>query len=134
MAGHTSQQETGPSCKMPAPKSDGPTSVYIIACGGYIKVGLSNDPKRRLQDMRTSMPGRPRLIETRTLSCRADAKWIEGMVHWKLMPYRLRPRGEWFKAPHDVAIAELHKAELQKFPAHAIRPSRSLVPEGERYE
>jgi hypothetical protein len=97
---------------VPAPKTDGPTSVYIIAAGDCVKIGMSSDPERRVRDMVTAMHETPKLIASREFPCRLHARRAEGIVHWSLMRYRVRERGEWFKVSHSMAKAALTKARL----------------------
>lgn len=75
----------------------GPESyVYVISGGGYCKIGVSNNPERRLARLQTGNPHELILIRKYyTL----DAKTLEATLHETLEEYRVR--GEWFKLPLD---------------------------------
>lgn len=77
--------------------TDGPVFVYAIACGDCVKIGISNSPEQRLKTMLTSMSETPRLVASRQMPNRLHARRLEGIVHWRLMKYRVRERGEWFR-------------------------------------
>lgn len=92
--------------------SVGAVWVYIIACGDQVKVGISNDPEKRLKDMATGMPFRPVLFHKRLFSDRADAREIEKQLHWKFRANK--SHREWFTVRAQQAKNALAAATLRR--------------------
>ncbi len=87
---------------------DRPTSVYIIACGDCVKIGISNNPEKRLETLITGMSDLPRIVATREFASRKDALDVETDMHrWF---GRSRTRGEWFRISVRQAMAKLRTA------------------------
>lgn len=78
--------------------------IYFIrdTASGLVKVGLSEDPVRRLAKMQTDCPGLLVLLATQD-----GGEPDESLLHERFSP--LRERGEWFRAEGDLAayIADL---------------------------
>ena len=72
--------------------------IYIIKCNEYIKVGISNDPKRRLKDLQTSNPYKLKLLSVYQPKQPVIA---ERVIHALLDKYH--ERGEWFNCSFDIA-------------------------------
>lgn len=91
---------------------DRPTSVYVIAYGAFVKIGVSHDPKQRLLTMSTAMPEEPTLVAARVFPCKLHAQRAELKMHCKFMGKRVRHRREWFRVHPTVVVAALNKLEL----------------------
>jgi hypothetical protein len=74
--------------------------VYFIECdtgtAKYIKIGSSENPERRLEELQASNPLPLRLLGTR------DGGRKEEMVYHSLF-WHLHVRGEWFR-PNEVLL------------------------------
>lgn len=74
---------------------------YFILCDGYIKVGRSNNPKARAQNIQTGNPHSVKLlghIENYKPYC----KDVERDVQATLKKHGYHFRGEWFKAESEI--------------------------------
>ena len=70
--------------------------LYIVTCGAAHKVGVSNDPQRRLQGIQVGCPWKAELV--RIYNYRdADALCAERWIHITFSNYNTN--GEWFSAP-----------------------------------
>lgn len=82
--------------------------VYIIeSTSGHYKIGHSDDPKRRLKELkRTQGPYEYRLIYYRWLSTKDQARYTEQELHRIFATNRVN--GEWFslKAADLIGIGE----------------------------
>jgi hypothetical protein len=77
--------------------------VYLISCGGFVKVGISGNPQRRLSLMQVCSPHKMKLLR----AWRSDHADIEERnIHRLLEPYH--HRGEWFKLP-ELLLSRLLK-------------------------
>jgi len=84
--------------------------VYVISSAyGPVKVGISDDPDKRIRALATASPFKL------TLSFVAEAKWypnqaadVERAVHAQLAAHALQ--GEWFSVPVDAAIDAVKSA------------------------
>jgi hypothetical protein len=86
-----------------------PTSVYVIECGGFIKIGVARDPARRLKELSTGMPLRPRLVGSREFDCAKVAYFCEMWLH-RIYGKR-RTNLEWFDVPPTTALKQLRKLD-----------------------
>lgn len=77
--------------------------LYVISMAQWCKIGISNNPKRRLTEISTSSPLPPKLECTISSS---NAERIEKEIHTELS--HLNTNGEWFRIdPWDaVGICE----------------------------
>ena len=73
--------------------------MYIISNDkGYIKVGITNNPTKRLKQLQTGNPNKLSLLFTEEFeSPRAHLLKIEKIVHKELQEYKNDSIGEWFK-------------------------------------
>lgn len=62
---------------------------------GYVKVGISNNPRARLKDLDNAGPVKLKLILVLKLTSKVQAELLEAGVHSKLNSYR--EKGEWFR-------------------------------------
>lgn len=86
--------------------------VYIITCDKYledniIKVGVSNNPKKRLKTFQTSCPYE---LYIASLFKTDKAYDVEKQVHWLLDCFRIS--GEWFKINPDKLESILKECEI----------------------
>lgn len=88
----------------PTRPTPAPRQIYFIQSvgGGPIKIGVSDDPRRRLADLQVGSPAVLRLIGTAAGDQRREAA-----LHRRLAEHRLH--GEWFTDAPEVfaAIAEV---------------------------
>lgn len=81
-----------------------PVRVYFIQAvsGGPIKIGMSQNPERRLADLQVGSP-----VMLRIIGAAAGGQSREAALHRRLAKYRLH--GEWFADAPEVlaAIAEV---------------------------
>lgn len=99
-----------------------PVFVYIISCGDHVKIGVSNNPTKRLETMATGMPVRPVLYHAREFSSRADAMEIERQLPAKFR--RNKSHREWFAVPAKIAKNMLSAAKLR---SQDPRPAGRIV-------
>jgi hypothetical protein len=69
--------------------------VYFLRCGGFIKIGFSADPKRRLRYLQTATP-----FDFELLGAHPGLKWHEQQLHKVFAS--LRHRHEWFRADQNI--------------------------------
>jgi hypothetical protein len=67
--------------------------LYVIQTDitGAIKIGISNNPKRRLRQLQTGSPYKLKLLTI--VTGRGD---LERSLHASLKPYKKACKGEWF--------------------------------------
>ena len=79
--------------------------LYIIQSKEYLKIGIANNPRKRLRTLQTGNPHKLKILNK--YYCIRNANEIEKKVHYLLKPYHVR--GEWFKCTFndaDTAIKE----------------------------
>lgn len=70
--------------------------LYLIQAGPFVKVGIANDPRRRIRTMQPGCPFKMRLI----LSCKRDyAASDESELKKRYRAFQVQ--SEWFKIPAD---------------------------------
>ncbi len=82
------------------------TRIYFISQRGHVelvKIGIANDPEKRLAEMQTGSGFRLKLLATATLASRAEAMNLERDLHHAFRSRRVR--GEWFTC--SAALREL---------------------------
>lgn len=80
-----------------------PYLLYCIQCGPYFKVGITEDPKKRMQTFAISNPFKMKLVFYRTVQAQ-HVRFVEAEVHKALAHWH--HRGEWFTAPvPEIKIA-----------------------------
>jgi hypothetical protein len=100
-----------------AAKMSAATFVYVIGGDhGRQKIGVSDDPGRRLAELQTGSPF-PLKFEFVALT-EGTGFDIEGEAHFLLSKHR--QSGEWFTVPAEVAITAVMAAARQK--GHSIKP------------
>ena len=76
-------------------KSKGPSVVYAVKSGDYIKFGRTKRLKHRLKDLQISSP-----IDLEVIGVITGAHQLERQIHVCLKQYRTR--GEWFHYAGDA--------------------------------
>ena len=76
--------------------------LYFIKCNNYIKIGYSENPKKRLEVIQVSNPYRCNIILTIGYLGETDAKNHE--LYWHKLCKEFKVRGEWFKYKKGVEI------------------------------
>lgn len=74
-----------------------PCYVYVIgrqAGANVCKVGISDNPEKRLRSLQSGSPHRLYIQDTLRLDSRADAIAVEAKAHEMMSPARMS--GEWF--------------------------------------
>ncbi len=91
--------------KIPKVPKDKPQDVYIIQCPETlrIKIGISNNPDRRLAQIQTHYPGPLSIVRIITTE---NARRLEASLHELLHEFRLH--GEWFdgRAMNEIPIED----------------------------
>lgn len=89
--------------------------IYIIQAGKWCKIGISEDPFKRLSSISTSCPIPPRVGFTSEFYPPKTARLIERELHTEL--FDLQSNGEWFEISIGRAIEECKKLikEYQEF-------------------
>ena len=90
------------------------TYVYFIQQGyGAIKIGISESPEKRLNQMQIGNAKRLRILATMTFFDRKEAETMERELHVKLDSYHMR--GEWFnrRMIRDRAMKKIFKGTLK---------------------
>ena len=76
--------------------------IYAIADDKYIKIGFSENPQKRLNQLQTAQP-----VKLRLLKVWQGEKWMEGRIHLILKPLRTRHKGEWFRLiENDLSLID----------------------------
>lgn len=75
-----------------------------MKCGEFRKIGVSNDPERRLKAVQT---GNPNVVTLEHYEERDDPHLVENYLHTKFQKNRVK--GEWFK---DVSLRDIRVALL----------------------
>lgn len=84
--------------------------LYAVTCGNRVKVGVSNDPARRVQSIAAAERCPARLIDTAEVP-HGLALTAESYAHWLLRDRHLI--GEWFNVEPCVAVAAIHRSASQ---------------------
>lgn len=77
--------------------------IYIISNDqGFVKVGVSKDPKRRLKQLQTGNEHKLELLFTEEFECsRKHILRVEKLIHKELKRITTKMIGEWFKIDED---------------------------------
>ena len=88
---------------------DGKYYVYLMTNGIEYKIGITNNPERRLKQCQTGNPKQLSYVCVVERPNKASAIFLEKSIHHGLKQHRLQ--GEWFKLNHQslsIVIKELH--------------------------
>jgi len=73
-------------------------AIYLISDGELVKIGYSQNPTKRLNQLQTGHPKKLKLI--RTFDYRSHGKITEKLmekrIHYLLRRFKVRYNGEWF--------------------------------------
>jgi excisionase family DNA binding protein len=72
--------------------------VYIIRCGGYIKIGKASKVQSRVSSIQSMNPHPVDLVKALGV---ADGTAVERLLHARFLKYL--HRGEWFREEGDLA-------------------------------
>lgn len=89
-------------------RDDVPTSVYVVECPGYVKIGLAEKVEARMVVIRCSCPLPVKLVAKTKTMPRRTARLVETVCHRILK--LVHARGEWFKTDAKTALAALDEA------------------------
>lgn len=79
--------------------------VYLITDGGLTKVGLSDNPKSRLEALQIANAQKLQLRHVFTCHDRASANWLESLIHKRYSQFKVS--GEWFNVSADTIISDV---------------------------
>lgn len=79
--------------------------VYIIECGGFLKIGMSKDPSSRARSINTSTPFEVKTIKTFGFKHIDEAKFAEKLIHETLSDLDLHKKLEWFSCSESQALS-----------------------------
>ena len=86
-------------------KASSGTSIYVIQCCEYSKIGIAKNIKSRISSLQIGCPYELRVIaKLGTSNARSDERRLHHLLR------RFRTRGEWFKLS-DSLIAHIVKAQ-----------------------
>ena len=77
--------------------------IYIISDdNGYMKIGVSKNPEKRLKQLQTGHPTNLKLLYTEEFYCKRNHLLkIEALIHKEIKNIAHRVKGEWFEIPLD---------------------------------
>lgn len=93
-------------------------SIYVIGIRehpGYVKIGMADQPDRRLEKLQGANPFTLALLVSRQMCCRSMARRIERMLHWKYREHKTSSI-EWFRLPEsevDLLVAMVRSGEIE---------------------
>lgn len=90
-------------CRAVPPRTTGETFVYIVTDGTFTKVGITNNPRKRLALLQNGNPRALRMIYAHEAPTDDAARRIEREVHSILKADGKRVRGEWFRVSPSAA-------------------------------
>lgn len=81
--------------------------VYVLASNpdGPVKIGISNDPDRRVRQLQTGHAEPLRVLHREPVGDAARAKAFETLIHRNVA--HLRRRGEWFAMSGEQAVKQV---------------------------
>ena len=79
--------------------------VYAIATATAVKIGVSNNPPKRLRTLQTGATDKLRLVHSIEHS---DARLVERLAHDMLKDKHTH--GEWFRVSEDEAVGAISRA------------------------
>jgi hypothetical protein len=105
--------------------------VYIIDSPGGVKVGVANDPDRRLKEVQTGSPVDVVLKSHFWFQNRADAMLVEQRVHEKFRDSGHHARGEWFKMDGAEAYDRIRSIVYSMIASEEIDQQLSAIEQRE---
>lgn len=93
--------------------------IYLIKCGEFYKIGVTQKLEKRLNGLKTANPHPLELLKTWKYDPWSLVRKIEKMLHRHYKPYHHHL--EWFKLPEDeVARLCASKALIRNHCAHGL--------------
>lgn len=93
--------------------------IYLVKCGEFHKIGVTQNIKQRLEDFRTSNPHPIELLKSWKYEPWSMVRKIEKLLHLHYKPHH--HHREWFKLPEaEVARLCAAKALIRNHYAHGI--------------
>ena len=77
-------------------------NIYLMVAGNDIKIGVSENPKRRLTEVQTGNPKEVRLAYIEEMDSKQQAYYVEKELHKTYK--KLNKQGEWFKGLSIVKV------------------------------
>lgn len=87
-----------------------PTALYVMACDGFLKIGIAENVARRLRTIQAMNAKQVSVIKTYQFNHRTAAKIAEAAVHHALADFH--HAGEWFAAPPETAYEAIHHVRM----------------------
>jgi len=110
-----------------------PTSMYLLHCQGFYKVGIAANVRSRLSTIQTSNPHKVTLERVNNYPCRAYAVMAERLAHQLLAPHRRS--GEWFggldRRQIGAVLSEAQSAMKMLIDRHRWAEIKALRERGE---
>lgn len=88
--------------------------VYIITDGEDYKVGVSDNPAKRLKQLQTGNPKKLKIVSTFELPKKELAFKVEKEAHTKIQSL-YEKRGEWFKGASEFHVSMIVDTAFMKF-------------------
>jgi hypothetical protein len=107
--------------------TDGATAVYVFASSTACKVGISNHPKKRLQQIQTGHPALLRIAKVWWFTNIEEASQIERQAHGLLKVLGAHASGEWFSAKPKVVIEQVRRAISDLTPTPNVDRSLQIL-------
>lgn len=103
------------------PCARGEKCVYFIGAGGFVKIGVSDSPERRLSGISTGCPVPPEILATSRALRNRSARRAEKRMHSVFAGSR--SNGEWFRETPALRCAIQHVARTGEIPAWVMKTS-----------
>lgn len=88
--------------------------VYIITDGEDCKVGVSDNPAKRLKQLQTGNPKKLKIVDTFEVPRKEIAFKVEKEAHSKIQSL-YEKRGEWFKGATEYHVSMIVDTAFMKF-------------------
>ena len=94
--------------------------VYIVrqSFAGFVKVGASADPLRRIEELQTGSPHRLDLVGLVHAVSKQHAFWVEEAIHCRFHGQRMA--GEWFRPEVDTELRRAFGHRTEPVPHEPI--------------
>lgn len=79
--------------------------IYFIKAGKYLKIGMSDDPEKRLTQLQTGSPLELVLSDKVKVRSESEAKAVESAMHIHFRDNRIK--GEWFRGVSSGKAAKV---------------------------
>jgi len=103
-------------------------NVYIVQAGECVKIGVSNNVKKRMRQIQTSNPEKLYLILLLNMPSRPRAEKLEEYLHDKFSNYRCTGGREWFKVPFRTLKTNISNIDLDMFYDMEVHKENDFIP------